>query len=81
MGLPGDEAKAGRIAQRIDCGVNLGTQAATAALDGLALFRPLFLAPALCWWALTMVGSIMQYLLSTSCARVLKARRQTSVWL
>ena len=61
MGLPGREVKAGRIAQRIDRGVNLGAQAATAAPDGLALLRPLFLAPALCWCALTMVESIMQY--------------------
>ena len=42
MGLPGREVKADRIAQRIDRGVNLGAQAATAAPDGLALFRPLF---------------------------------------
>ena len=49
MGLSGREVKADWIAQRIDRGVDLGRQAATAALNSLALFRPLFLAPALCW--------------------------------
>ena len=58
MGLSGREVKAGWIAQRIDRGVDLGRQAAATSPDGLALFRPPFLAPALCWWALTMVESI-----------------------
>ena len=37
--------KAGWIAQRIDRGVDLGRQAATAAPDGLAFFRPPFFSP------------------------------------
>ena len=49
MGLSGREMKPRRIAQCIDGGVDLGRQAATAAPDRLALIRPLFLAPALCW--------------------------------
>ena len=45
-GLPAAEVKAQWIAQRIDCGVNLGAQPAFAAADGL---RAVFLrAPALC---------------------------------
>ena len=49
MSLPGREVKANWIAQRIERGVNFGRQAAMAAPDGLALSRPPFLAPALCW--------------------------------
>ena len=49
MGLSGREMKPRRIAQCIDAGVDFGRQAATAAPDRLALIRPLFLAPALCW--------------------------------
>ena len=77
MGLSGREVKAGWIAQRIDRGVYLGAQAATATPDGLTLFSPPFLAPALCWWALTMVESIKTYSLSASCARASKTRCQT----
>ena len=74
MGLSGGEVKAGWVAQRIDRGVDLGRQAATAAPDGLAVFRSPFLAPALCWWALTRVESIKTYSLSASCARASKTR-------
>jgi hypothetical protein len=49
MRLPGREVKTRWIAQCIDRGVDLGRQAAAAAPDGLAFFRPPFLAPALCW--------------------------------
>ena len=49
MGLSGREMKPRQIAQRIDSGVDFCRQAATAAPDCLALIRPLFLAPALCW--------------------------------
>ena len=49
MGLSGREVKPRQIAQRIDSGVDLCRQAATAARDCLALIRPLFLAPALRW--------------------------------
>ena len=49
MGLSGREMQPRQIAQCIDGGVDLGRQAATAAPDCLALIRPLFLAPAVCW--------------------------------
>ena len=46
MGLSGREVNTRRIAQRINYCMNFGRQAATTALDSLASFRPLFLAPA-----------------------------------
>ena len=80
MALPGREVKTGRIAQGIDCGVNLRAQTASAAPDSLFLRIPPF-APALCWWARTMVESIMAYSLSASCANASKTRCQTPVLL
>ena len=47
MTLPGRQMKARGVAQRVDCGVNLGTQSASAAPDGLCVQTPFF-APALC---------------------------------
>ena len=58
MCLPRRQMKTGRVSQCIDRGVDFGCQAAAAVPDRLTLLRPLFLAPALCWWALTMVESI-----------------------
>lgn len=75
VGLPGREMKSGRIAQRIDRGVNLRAQPASAAPDGF-LLSPFF-APALCWWARTMVLSIIAYSLSASCAKASKMRCHT----
>ena len=48
------------IARRIDDGVNLGRQSSARATDRFVRI-PFFRAPALCWWALTMVASIMAY--------------------
>ncbi len=76
VGLSWREMKSHWIAQRIDRGVNLGTQPASAAPDGLLVRIPPF-APALCWWARTMVASIMAYSLSASCARASKTRCHT----
>ena len=45
MSLPRRDVKAGGVAQRIDRGVHLGAQAATATRNGLALFRPPFFSP------------------------------------
>lgn len=67
------EVNAARIAQRIDRGVYLGAQAAPAASNGLLVGIPPF-APALCWWARTMVESIMAYSLSASSAKASKSR-------
>ena len=80
MGLPWREKKACRVAQRIDRGMDLGAQAASAAPEGLLVRIPPF-APALCWWARTMVASIMAYSLSASCARASNTRCQTPVLL
>src|SRR5215211_8633596 len=66
--LTAGEMKAGRVAERIDGGVDFGAQPAARASDGL--IRPPFLgAPALCWWARTMVESILAYALSASSDR------------
>ena len=70
------EAHRQRIAQRIDDGVNLGRQSSARAADRFVRI-PYFRAPALCWWALTMVASIMAYSLSGSSAKVLNRLSQT----
>lgn len=80
MGLARREDKARRIAQRIDPGVDLGAQPAPAAPDGLFFWIPPF-APAQCWWARTMVESIMAYSLSASCASASKMRCHTPLQL
>ena len=56
------------VTERIDNGVDLGRQAATGSSDGLvrAVF---FWAPALCWWARTLVESIDMYSASASNAK------------
>ena len=74
------EVKAARVAQGIDRGVDLGTQAAPAASDGLLVRLPPF-APALCWWARTMVASIIAYSSSASCAKASNTRCQTPLSL
>jgi len=80
MGLARREVKARGIAQRVDRGVDLGAQPAPAAPEGLFLWIPPF-APALCWWARTMVASIIAYSLSASCARAWNTRCHTPVRL
>ena len=65
VALSGRQMKARGVAQRVDCGVNFGTQSASAAPDTLFVQTPFF-APALCWCARTMVLSIMAYSLSAS---------------
>jgi hypothetical protein len=58
-----------RIAQRIDHEMDLCAQPAFAAPDRL-VFTVFFWAPALCWWARTIVLSIMAYSLSASAAKI-----------
>src|SRR5208283_1108011 len=74
-GLARRQQKLHRVAERIDQGVDLGGQSAAGSADGLlAVF---FRAPALCWWARTMVESIIMYSLSWSPAKILKMRAKT----
>ena len=68
MGLAWAQQEGERITQGIDHGVDFGAQSALAAPDRL-VFARFFWAPALCWWARTMVLSIMAYSLSASAAR------------
>jgi hypothetical protein len=66
--LAAGQEEADRVAQRVDQGVDLGAQSAARASDRLVLIG-FFWAPALCWWARTMVLSIIAYSLSASAAR------------
>src|SRR5690348_13741618 len=74
--LPRREGEAGRVAERVDQGVDLRAQAAAAAPDRLVA-TPFLTAPALCWWARTIVLSIMAYSLSASPAKCRKILSQT----
>src|SRR5271166_4547761 len=56
------------VAQCVDQGMDLGAQTAARAANRLVL-AGFFWAPALCWWARTMVLSIIAYSLSASAAR------------
>src|SRR4051812_36222668 len=79
MLLTPGEMKAGRIAERIDGGVDFRAQPSARASDGLIL-TPFLRAPALCWWARTMVESIIAYSLSASSDRCLKTFSQTPLF-
>ena len=58
VGLPGREHQLDGVAKGIDERVDFGRQSAARAADGLV--EPPFLrAPALCWWARTIVASII----------------------
>lgn len=74
--LPGREMEARWVAQGIGGGVDLGRQPTLAAPNRLLLAIPPF-APALCWWARTMVLSIMAYSVSASSAKCWKSVAQT----
>src|SRR5438876_4774147 len=69
MGLARGEEEGKRIAQGIDQAMDFSVQSAFAAPDRL-VFAGFFWAPALCWWARTMVLSIMAYSLSASAANI-----------
>src|ERR1700741_3734481 len=58
--LAAGQEEADRVAQRVDQRVDLGAQSAARAPDRLVL-ASFFSAPALCWWARTMVLSIIAY--------------------
>ncbi len=69
MHLTAGQEESKRIAQCIDREMNLCAQPAFAAPDRL-IFIVFFWAPALCWWARTIVLSIMAYSLSASAAKI-----------
>jgi hypothetical protein len=69
MGLARGEEEGKRLAQGVDQTMDFGAQPAFAASDRL-IFAVFFWAPALCWWARTMVLSIMAYSLSASDANI-----------
>jgi hypothetical protein len=79
MRLAAAQMEAERVAQCIDQGMDLGAQATTRPPDRLVL-AGFFWAPALGWWARTMVLSIMAYSLSASLARCSKTRCHTPAW-
>ena len=66
--LASGQEEADWVAQCIDQGVYLGAQSTARSPDRLVL-AGFFSAPALCWWARTMVLSIIAYSLSASAAR------------
>lgn len=76
MGLTRREVKPRRVAQSIYGGVDFCAQPSPAAAYGLDLRSPPF-APELCWWARTIVASIITYSLSASCDSALKIRSHT----
>src|SRR3954447_7253495 len=88
MRLTRAEREPGRVAERVDGGVDLRAQPAAAAPDRLVAPAAFLTAPALCWWARTIVLSIMAYSSSASpakCSKMLSqppvvAQRQKRVW-
>lgn len=75
-GLTRRQRKRDGIAESIDDGMDFGRQTTARAADGL-VFADFFLAPALCWWARTMVASSIMNSLSASCASISKTRENT----
>ena len=69
------EDEANGVAKRIHAGADLGAQAAARTPDRL-IFAPPF-APAACWWARTMVESMIRYSKSGLSTNALKTRSQT----
>ena len=74
--LSAGEAQRQRVAQGVDDDMNFGRQTTTRSSYGL-VETPFFRAPALCWWALTIVASIIAYSLSGSSANALKSFSHT----
>src|SRR3954454_2048284 len=77
--LPRREGEPGRVAERVDQGVDLRAQAAAAAPDRLVAPAAFSGAPALCRWARTTVLSIIAYSSSASPAKCRKILSQTPV--
>src|SRR3984885_451722 len=76
MGFARGQKEGEWIAKGVNQGVDFGAQPAVAGPDRLVL-ASFFWAPALCWWARTMVLSIIAYSLSASAARCRNTRSHT----
>ena len=76
VNLAARETERQRIAQSVDDGMDFRCEPAARAAYRLVA-TPFLRAPALCWWALTMVASIIAYSLSGSSAKALKRFAQT----
>ena len=77
MRLSRGQKEPGRIAERVDQGMNLGAQPASAAADRFVAAAFFLGAPALCWCARTIVLSIIAYSLSASALRCWKTFAHT----
>jgi hypothetical protein len=76
VALTWPEQQADGIAERVGCGVDLCAQAAAGPAQTLGICPPLAIrAPAACWWARTMVESIISHSRSAS---VVSASRNPS---
>src|ERR1019366_3295954 len=75
MPLPRQQHKAGKVAETIDQGDDLGRQAAARASDGLILSPPF--APVPCWWTRMTVPSTIAYSKSGSPDNVAKRPSNT----
>ncbi len=73
---PAGQVQAGRVTQRVHRGVPLRAQPAPAPPERLAV-APFFRAPALCWWARTIVASSMAYSSSASALSAANTRYHT----
>ena len=74
--LPARETERQRIAQGVDDDMDFCREPPARAANGL-VDAPFLRAPALCWWARTIVASIIAYSLSGSSAKALKRLSQT----
>jgi hypothetical protein len=77
VGLTWRQQEPQRVAQGIDESVNFCAQSASAEPDGFVVLGLFLRAPALCWWARTMVESIIAYSLSASTAKALNSLSHT----
>ena len=78
INLPSRDDEAERTAERIGQHVDFGGQPASGTPQRLIFGPPFPLAA--CWWARTMVLSIIRYWLSRSAVRAANTRSQTPVW-
>ena len=76
--LSGSDDEAERTAERVGQHVDLGGQSASGAPQRLIFGPPFPLAA--CWWARTMVLSIIRYWLSRSAVSAANTHSQTPAW-
>lgn len=77
--LTGREADVDDPSQCIDQGVDLGAQSTSGTAESLPIRGPPF-APAACWWARTIVLSIIRYSLFRSRVSAANTRSHTPLW-